>query len=629
MATLKSFFLDENMYKLFDENGFVIIPFFNDFEIDKLKSIYGKTPKKNMVFESSSYIEDDFLSEKINNNVSEVFQPVINAVFSECKPLGTSFLTKKSGEDSVMPIHQDWSVVDEAIYSSITCWIPLQDTNANNGAMRVIPGSHKFTSELRSPTIPVCFEDIQNDLEPFLKTLPLKAGEALIFNQSLWHASHVNISGKDRVAVTFGLTDVDAKLYMYYYKNGIVEKWSMPNDMFLKYSKIKANPTIGSKIATFPYTVSKIKLSDVSEKAMNHRKNITMKPLFKDKMNQDFFQKNGFIKLPALNSDDIELLKEFYAKLGLHDEIGYGFHVGMDNHNKDLVLEMVQEIKSVALPKVQPFLVDTQLFTASFVVKEPNPQGVVPPHQDWSFVDDEESYCSVTCWIPLQDVNMENGCIGLIRGSHNFFDTFRASPSPQVDTPLKEHMYTIFPFLELIEMKAGEALFFNNKTIHASPPNNTSYSRLAVGLGFTQADAKICHYYLKPGSENKVLKYNINPDFFFKYDNAQLSKMYDEGKLIQGYGEPEEVEFNFEKLTAEEFTKRMQDAGNTFNAPLVSVMTKLFSNNQNATSNDNTENHVEKTTQENNIIEPINKLPFWKIYTPLNVVREIKHRLTN
>jgi hypothetical protein len=100
MATLKSLFLDENMYKLFDENGFVIIPFFNDFEITELKSIYGKTPKKNMVFESSSYIEDDFLSEKINNDVSEVFQPVINAVFSECKPLGTSFLTKKSGEDS-------------------------------------------------------------------------------------------------------------------------------------------------------------------------------------------------------------------------------------------------------------------------------------------------------------------------------------------------------------------------------------------------------------------------------------------------------------------------------------------------------------------------------------------------
>ena len=121
----------------------------------------------------------------------------------------------------------------------------------------------------------------------------------------------------------------------------------------------------------------------------------------------------------------------------------------------------------------------------------------MPPHQDWSFVEDEKKYCSVTCWIPLQDVNMENGCIGVIKGSNRFFSNVRPSPSPQVETPLKNHMYTIFPYLELQEMKAGEALIFDNRTFHASPPNTTDSARVAVGLGFTQSEAEIRHYYLK------------------------------------------------------------------------------------------------------------------------------------
>jgi ectoine hydroxylase-related dioxygenase (phytanoyl-CoA dioxygenase family) len=524
-----------------------------------------------------------------------------------------------------MPIHQDWTVVDETEFASITCWVPLIDTTTQNGAFQVIEGSHLFSDALRGPSLPVAFEG--QDLSCFLKTIPLKKGEAIIFNHALIHASHSNLSEKERVAVTFGLTHKDASLLMYYQKENGVEQWQMPDNMFLEYPKVRFEPKIGTFSKSFEYKVPQLTVETVKNKLFEIRKNRHMKPIFKNPEHQHFFEKNGYLLLPALEEEDVNALKNLYATLGIKDEKGYGFHVGMDNKDKSIVAQMSEVIANIALPRIEQELEDVQLFTSSFVVKEPHPQGVVPPHQDWSFVENEDDYCSVTCWIPLQDVTMDNGCMGLLKGSNHFFNNHRPSPSPQVGTPLKKHMFTIFPFLDLLEMKAGDALFFNNKTIHASPPNITDQTRLAIGLGFAQKEAQLRHYYLKPGTTDTLLKYTITPDFFLKYDNAQLSEMYDKGQMIEGYGIPEEVPYLFDDLSAEEFTQLIQDSGNPYNASLVSRMASLFNYNMDGSKKE--DEQVEETTSEQvEIVDNTQTIPFWKIYTPLNIIREIKLRIS-
>jgi ectoine hydroxylase-related dioxygenase (phytanoyl-CoA dioxygenase family) len=134
------------------------------------------------------------------------------------------------------------------------------------------------------------------------------------------------------------------------------------------------------------------------------------------------------------------------------------------------------------LPKALPHYFNARVIAGSYVVKEHNLQCIVPPHQDWSFVDNEGEYCSVTCWIPLVDTTLENGAMGVIKGSHVMLGNIRSSPSPQVPTPLMDHQFTIFPYLEMIEMKAGEALVFDHRTFHASTPNTTNQPRVAIRL---------------------------------------------------------------------------------------------------------------------------------------------------
>jgi len=617
-------FKNKELSNRFEKDGYVVYPFFNKEEIEELKKSFSEINQPDdQVFKSSSFIEDTKLKQAVNSKVELIFKDKIEELFQEYKSLGTSFLTKQSGEHTNMPIHQDWTVVDEEKFTSITCWIPLIDTTVFNGAMQVIDGSHLYSNALRGPSLPISFEGV--DLSGYLKTIPLKAGEGIIFNHALMHASHANHSNQERVAVTYGLTHKEAQMLMYYTNVDQVEEWEMPDTMFIEYPKVRFEPKLGKLKRQFEYQFPKLDLQEIRKKRIEHRKTNTMVPLFKNQEHQEFFDKNGYILLPALNQDDISQLIDLYDELGIKDEKGYGFHVGMDNKDKSLVTKMVNTIKEITLPKVQEYLFDTQLFTASFVVKEPNPMGVVPPHQDWSFVENEVDHCSVTCWIPLQDVNMDNGCMGVIKGSNHFFESHRPSPSPQVETPLKKHMYTIFPFLELIEMKAGEALLFNNKTIHASPPNITNQTRLAVGLGFTQKEAEIRHYYLKPGTQDTLLKYKITPDFFLKYDNAQLSELYDKGEFILGEGEPEEMPYVFEDLEASEFAKMIQDAGNQYNSVLVNRMSQLFANPTNEVVQDTNEAPQEVIAVE----DPKPTIPFWKVYTPINILREIKHRISN
>ena len=619
-------FINSEIQTEFTEKGYVIIPFFNESEVALLQLNYDAVAhNQGLIFESTSFLEDINVKNNCNEVVSSIFKSKIDTVFENYKPLGTSFLTKRTGEYSSMPIHQDWTVVDETQFASLTCWVPLIDTTIQNGAFQVIEGSHLFSDALRGPSLPVAFEG--QDLSCFLKTIPLKKGEAIIFNHALIHASHSNLSEQERVAVTFGLTHKDATLLMFYQKENRVEQWQMPDNMFLEYPKVRFEPKIGIFSKSFEYKVPQLTVETVKNKLIEIRKNRPMKTLFKNPEHQLFFEKNGYLLLPALQNDDISELQQLYATLGIKDEKGYGFHVGMDNKDKSIVAQMSEVIANIALPRIEQELENVQLFTSSFVVKEPHLQGVVPPHQDWSFVENEDDYCSVTCWIPLQDVTMDNGCMGLLKGSNHFFNNHRPSPSPQVGTPLKKHMFTIFPFLELLEMKAGDALFFNNKTIHASPPNITNNTRLAIGLGFAQKEAQLIHYYLKPGTTDTLLKYTITPDFFLKYDNAQLSEMYEKGQMIEGYGEPEEVPYVFDDLSAEEFTQLIQNSGNPYNASLVSRMASLFNYNMDGSKKEDVQ--VEETASEpEEVVSHKPTIPFWKVYTPLNIIREIKLRIS-
>lgn len=355
-----------------------------------------------------------------------------------------------------------------------------------------------------------------------------------------------------------------------------------------------------------------------------------MKPIFKNQEHQQFFEREGYLILPLLSKEEVAELAAYYESLNLKDEKGFGFHVSMDQLNEAMRLEVRSKIWETMLPKMDEFVENYKAFVATYIVKESNPKGVVPAHQDWSFVDNEkDGYCSITCWTTLVDTNIDNGCMGVIKGSNRFMRNLRPSPSPHVVVPLGEHMFTVFPYLNTLEMKAGETLFFDQRTIHASPPNTTADIRLAVGFGITQKEAQFVHYYLKPdGEKNKVLKYKVDEQFFLKYDNALLSKMYEKGELIADYEVLEELPYTFDTYSSEELIDLIKDSGNSYNVPLSEKLAVLFDNDKPSTQNETISQEEVLDVNEAQITSNVDERTFFEMYTPANILREIKFKLT-
>lgn len=633
-------FRDKALQEKFDRDGYVVFDFI---EADQAKLIaekfYALHKEIPGGFYSEAFNPDSTTKDDIYRATDAIFDPKVEELFTGFKKLGSTFLCKAPGENSKVGVHQDWTVVDETKQYSATIWVPTVDTTEENGALRVIPGSHKFFDAYRSPTMPFAFHGNEDALWDAMITVPMKAGQAFLLNHAVIHASSPNLTKTERLSIAYGLIPESAELLFYHATgDGKVEKYNVPDNFFQRYYNVGQRPLVGELAEVIDYQV-RIESRIAIEARINNEEQTRMRvPIFKDDSVQAFFDQNGYALLPALGPEEVKTLLDFYNDLELKDEKGFGFHISMDQKDKSLVGTILDKLMEVALPKMSVHFRDSKAFVGSYVIKEPNPTSVVPVHQDWSFVEDERRHSSLTCWVPLVDVDLNNGALGVIKGSHRFFKNFRPSPSPQVPSPLSEHMFSIFPYLELVPMKAGQMLVFDNRTFHGSPPNSSNGKRVAFGIGMTQRDAKLVHYYLDPKAENKdrVFKYAIEENFFRKYENSRLAQMYDNGEVIEGYELEGTIPFTLPKFTADELIDLIKDHGNTFNVPMCEKLAKLFNYNMDGSSKD-TKAAAPEPEPEVNQPEPVVEEKPWvwvddrsfiEKYSPVNIVREIKKRLT-
>jgi ectoine hydroxylase-related dioxygenase (phytanoyl-CoA dioxygenase family) len=584
------------LQQAFEKNGYVVVDAVDINTVRTLHELYKNIqPESFPGFSSTIFNPDIALKQDTSRRITDILQPFINHHIEHYRSLGCSFLCKTPGQDSVMPVHNDWTIVEEPEYFSATIWMPLTDTNQDNGALWVLPGSHRFSDALRGPSMPYVFKGLDDMLLPQMEPLYIKAGQAVIFNHALLHASPPNLSPSERIVVTFGFVPKDAKLiFNHLNENGKVEVYHVNDDFFLTYNHIGHRPETGILSAEVDSNWKSCTSSDVNtmlRAIRNQNKYEQMKRLFKDESVQDFYNKNGYTLIPMLNEEQVKQLLDLYYEMNLTDNNGSGFSMSIEDTDKAKVRAIRDRIYEISLPSAMEHFHEAKAIAGSYVVKHPNPGGVVPPHQDWSFVENEGENYSVTCWIALVDTKLENGCMGVISGTHHLVGNLRPSPSPQVPTPLGGNVFSIFPYLEMKEMKAGDALIFDHRTFHGSTPNITNELRIAVGIGFTQKDSKLCHYHLKPNGQNDTLiKYYIDEDFSINYNNFQLSQMFDKGESIDKYEYAGEIPYVCPRYSLEEVKQLFEQNGNKYDESLHQRIQQLFQ----------AQNQNQEQTQQNN-----------------------------
>ena len=229
--------LDKDMETLFKKEGYVIIDLLTENQLEVLRNLYQKINSNihkegNLLFSSGEHI-DELSAREIDAAINKLIAESLKEHFENYETLMAAFIVKPPKQESsaYFEWHQDLSFVDETSYSSAQVWIPLQDTNRNNGNLQFITATHSYNDNIRTaPFYPSYFKPFMQEMKSYAKDIPLKAGQAVIFNHKLLHASTPNYSSKDRLAV---ITTIKPKAAQWFYFT-----W---NDEFKKVSKYRAD----------------------------------------------------------------------------------------------------------------------------------------------------------------------------------------------------------------------------------------------------------------------------------------------------------------------------------------------------------------------------------------------------
>lgn len=195
----------------------------------------------------------------------------------------------------------------------------------------------------------------------------------------------------------------------------------------------------------------------------------------------------GYSIKNIVNHNDIDaLMNLFDQNHQIKDEKG-GMFYSIYSQDTDYRKKIHYAISEILKPLVDSLCKDYKMLLNSFVVKISGPGSEFYLHQDTTGLD-EWKFSPLSLWIPLDDVNEDNGCLGVVPKSHHLFSPYRSISFP---APFDAIQSTVKQYLQPIEMKKGDMLLFDNRVLHHSYTNKSGKTRIAVICGLFPEEATL------------------------------------------------------------------------------------------------------------------------------------------
>ncbi len=207
---------DPDADRRLDRDGYVRIPFLDAGGVAVLRALWDDVgPASPSGIYSNVHDLDPEVNRRVDRVITETFAGPFDRAFVGARLGGSSFLVKGVGPDSASTPHQDWNNVEEDATQSVSIWVPLEDVDERNGALQVIPGSHRIRPTVRSLDTPSLYLDFTTELEPLLRSVPAAAGDAVVYAHNVFHGSKPNRTSTVRVCAVSGVVPDGARLVHY------------------------------------------------------------------------------------------------------------------------------------------------------------------------------------------------------------------------------------------------------------------------------------------------------------------------------------------------------------------------------------------------------------------------------
>jgi hypothetical protein len=240
-------------------------------------------------------------------------------------------------------------------------------------------------------------------------------------------------------------------------------------------------------------------------------------PIFKNAQTQELFDKQGFVTIPFLKAEQINQLNNLFDEL--HPTLPEnGFFSGSYSSDLEYKQKASEAIVRIFEASNQLHFTNYTPFGASFLVKMSSENSDLEVHQDWTIVD-ETRYYALNCWVPLCDINLDNGPLMVLPGSH--FDKYPSLRSPTMEFFFKYKEQELIKHLIPLTVKAGEAIVLSQSLVHYSPPNLSGNIRKAITSGIKSKGAPMLFHYTKSRKESlfEIEQYAMSESFLLEFEN--------------------------------------------------------------------------------------------------------------
>ncbi|QLE44447.1 tetratricopeptide repeat protein [Nostoc sp. C052] len=204
-----------------EDKGYTVIDFLEEDEVQSLIRFYRENSIPNDIIEpfvSATICSSDLAyRQQVIQQAKKVFIPKLEILFPNHKVAICTFINKKPNKlSSGVTLHQDRSFADEINLKTFGVWCPLIDVNEENGCFNVVQKSHLLNSTPRSSNSFAHSQEVLSIMkQDYLTNIPMKAGQALVYDNRLFHGSCPNSTNAERVALICVITPKNSPVLFY------------------------------------------------------------------------------------------------------------------------------------------------------------------------------------------------------------------------------------------------------------------------------------------------------------------------------------------------------------------------------------------------------------------------------
>lgn len=244
-----AFFQSERLQQEFEADGYVTMPVLTEDEVAAVTRHCSLIAGERVGRSEHRGLYLSLVDEKDVTRRRAIMQEVhglvgdgLSRALHPCRLLMGTYLIKPSGTPHTAP-HQDPTMTDAqtGVYGSVTAWIALRDITVETGALGIIRASHRFSARVIGTPIPA-FRTISQGHEAmlfrYLTFVPVKAGEAVVFDTRCIHGALPNVTSDPRAVVAVRITPDEAPLYQFFLKPGTTDrllKLKISEDYLVRY----------------------------------------------------------------------------------------------------------------------------------------------------------------------------------------------------------------------------------------------------------------------------------------------------------------------------------------------------------------------------------------------------------